>query len=134
MSILLSEVLAMPRRIDVYRISMATPDDILGLAQLIDAGVVDRTNIIALLAKTESNSCVNDWTRGFTTLALKVFLAECLGMSRQDVGRRVAMIMSGGTEGVISPHMNVWSTSRAGRNIRGPTAVDPLPVIAHANP
>lgn len=106
----------MPRRIEVYRIPMGAPDDLSGLAQLIDAGTIDPTNIVAVLAKTEGNGCVNDWTRGFTSLALKVFLAERLGESREAVGSRVAMIMSGGTEGVITPHMTVFST----REVAGP--------------
>ncbi|WP_040435831.1 ring-opening amidohydrolase [Melaminivora alkalimesophila] len=95
-------------KVDVYRLPMGSPDDLSALVALLDNGSIDPQNIIAVLAKTEGNGCVNDFTRGFTTLALKVLLSERLGLTREEVGKRVALVMSGGTEGVMTPHMNVF--------------------------
>src|SRR5229473_2278779 len=36
-------------------------------------------------------------------------LAERLGISKVEVERRVALVMSGGTEGVMSPHATVFA-------------------------
>lgn len=95
-------------KVEVYRLPMSSPDDLSALTALLDNGSLDANDIIAVLAKTEGNGCVNDFTRGFTTLALKVLLSERLGISREEVGKRVALVMSGGTEGVMTPHMNLF--------------------------
>jgi len=87
---------------------MGSPDDLSALVELLDNGTIDPSEIIAVLAKNEGNGCVNDFTRGFTTFALKVLLSERLGVTREEVGKRVALVMSGGTEGVMTPHMNVF--------------------------
>jgi len=95
-------------KVEVHRLPMGAPDDLSALVALLDDGTIDAGDIIAILCKNEGNGCVNDFTRGFTTLAVKVLLSERLGISREEVARRVALVMSGGTEGVITPHMNVF--------------------------
>jgi cyanuric acid amidohydrolase len=97
----------------VHRVPMRHPGDTAGIARLIDAGEVKAGQIRAVLGKTEGNGCVNDHTRGYAVLALQVMLAERLGVSRDDVADRVAMVMSGGTEGALSPHFTVLSTRAA---------------------
>lgn len=77
------------------------------LARLVDAGEIDPEHIVAVIGKTEGNGRVNDFTRGFATFAFQVFLAERLGVSRAAVEGRVALVMSGGCEGVMSPHATV---------------------------
>lgn len=96
-------------RIDVYRVSTAAPDDVSGVARLIDGGTLDPTTIICVLGKTEGNGCVNDWSRGFATVSYTRLIAERLGITPADVARRVLFIMSGGTEGVLSPHVTVFA-------------------------
>lgn len=95
-------------KVEVYRLPMGSPDDLSALEALLDNGTIDARDIIAVLCKNEGNGCVNDFTRGFTTLAVKVLLSERLGISRDEVANRVALVMSGGTEGVMTPHMNVF--------------------------
>lgn len=97
------------RKVKVFRFPMAAPDDVSGLKQLIQEGAVKPEEIICILGKTEGNGCVNDFTRGFSTLAFKLFLSEAMGISRDGVASRVAFIMSGGTEGVMSPHATVFA-------------------------
>lgn len=97
----------------VYRISTAGPDDVQGLKALFDRGELAPDEVVAILGKTEGNGCVNDFTRGYSTYAYKVLLSEAMGVARDEVARRVAFVMSGGTEGVISPHITVFANRNA---------------------
>lgn len=97
------------KKVEVFRIPTASPDDVSGLKKLIDEGRLDPRDIIAVLGKTEGNGCVNDFTRGFATQTLSYFMAEQLNLSVKEVQERIAFVMSGGTEGVMSPHLTVFS-------------------------
>jgi cyanuric acid amidohydrolase len=88
----------MARRAKVLRLATAGPADTAPLAAAIERGEIDPDTIVAIVGKTEGNGCVNDFTRGYATLALKLLLGE----------RRVAIVMSGGTEGGLSPHLLVF--------------------------
>jgi len=99
------------QKVEVYRIETASPDDVNGLAKLIDAGTIKPEEIVAILGKTEGNGCVNDFTRGFATFALAVYLAGKLQVTPQDLMHKIAFIMSGGTEGVMTPHLTVFVKS-----------------------
>ena len=96
----------MPRT-RVLHLATAGPQDTAPLAAAIDAGTVRAADIVAIIGKTEGNGCVNDFTRGYASLALKLLLAERLALSPSEVERRVAIVMSGGTEGGLSPHLLV---------------------------
>ena len=96
----------------VFRVPMSNPSDVSGVAKLIDEGVIRAEEVVCVLGKTEGNGCVNDFTRGYTTLAFKVYFAEKLGVSRQEVGERIAFIMSGGTEGVMTPHCTIFTVQK----------------------
>lgn len=93
----------------VYRIPTAGPDDVHGLQALFDRGELAPDEIVAILGKTEGNGCVNDFTRGYSTHALKVMLAQAMNLTRDAVAQRIAFVMSGGTEGIISPHLTVFA-------------------------
>jgi cyanuric acid amidohydrolase len=97
------------RRAAVFRVPMAAPDDMSGLMALLDTGALSAQDIVAILAKTEGNGCVNDYARGFAATMFAYLLAERLGISKIEVERRVALVMSGGTEGVMSPHATVFA-------------------------
>jgi cyanuric acid amidohydrolase len=97
----------------VHRVPANGPGDASGLLALIDSGAVAAEDIVAVLGKTEGNGCVNDFTRSYATLALSLALSERLGMSHADVTSRVSFVMSGGTEGGLSPHFIVFGR-RAG--------------------
>lgn len=99
-------------KVEVYRIPTASPDDLTGLRQLIDSGKLDPRDIIAVLGKTEGNGCVNDFTRGFATQTLSYFMAEQLKLTVKEVQERIAFVMSGGTEGVMSPHLTVFARKK----------------------
>src|SRR3981189_1589258 len=101
------------RRARVLRLSTAGPQDTAPLAAAIKAGEVDPAAIVAIVGKTEGNGCVNDFTRGYATLALKWLLAERRSCAPSESDRRVAIVMSGGTEGGLSPHLLVFSREPA---------------------
>ena len=86
----------MPRA-RIHVIPTSAPDDTSGLRQLIVNGLLDPQRIVAILGKTEGNGCVNDFTRAFAVSTLK----QCLGSASDDV----TMVMSGGTEGGLAPHL-----------------------------
>ncbi|HET7886531.1 MAG TPA: ring-opening amidohydrolase [Bradyrhizobium sp.] len=95
--------------VDVIRIPTSGPGDTSGLIRLIEAGKIDPNSILAILGKTEGNGGVNDFTREYSTVALTGALAPHLGISVEEVEHRIAFVMSGGTEGVLSPHITVFT-------------------------
>jgi cyanuric acid amidohydrolase len=100
-------------RIGVHKVLMNSPSDVSGLERLIDERAIDPREIVALIGKTEGNGGANDFTRGFATLAFSLALARRLGVSADEVAKRVAFVWSGGTEGVLSPHATVFTRSAA---------------------
>jgi cyanuric acid amidohydrolase len=98
----------MARRTRVLRLATSGPSDTAPLAAAIDKGEVDPSTIVAIVGKTEGNGCVNDFTRGYATLALKLLLSERLKCPLSEIEKRVAVVMSGGTEGGLSPHLLVF--------------------------
>ena len=108
------------KKSNVFRIPMSSPSDVSGLKNLLDKGTFAPDEIVAILGKTEGNGCVNDFTRGYSTFAFQVMLAEMLAISRDEVAKRVAFVMSGGTEGVLSPHANIFvrSNSESGESAK----------------
>ncbi|MDP9354843.1 MAG: ring-opening amidohydrolase [Chloroflexota bacterium] len=100
----------------VFSVEMDGPSDVSGVARLIDQGALRPEDVVCVLGKTEGNGLVNDFSRGYATLAFKGFFSERLGIPRDEVGERIAFIMSGGTEGVMTPHCTVFA--------RRDTAVD----------
>jgi len=88
----------------VLRVPMRDPGDLSGIEALFEDAVIKPEEVVAIFGKTEGNGCVNDFTRSFSVEMLKVMFADRLGCSREDVAHRIAMVMSGGTEGGLSPH------------------------------
>lgn len=93
-------------KVDVLKISQSSPDDLTGLISLVQQQQLDPKNIVAILGKTEGNGCVNDFTRGFAVATLKGYLRPLIGEERVN---QIVYVMSGGTEGVLSPHMTVFT-------------------------
>src|SRR5687768_4765525 len=52
-----------PEPIEVRKIPLKHVSDASGLAELIDAGVIEADRVIAVIGKTEGNGGVNDYTR-----------------------------------------------------------------------
>ncbi len=88
---------------------MRHPGDVSAILRLIDEGQVAAHEIVAILGKTAGNGCVNDFSRGYSTMAVSIALAERLGIAPDAVPRRIAIVMSGGAEGGLSPHFLVFA-------------------------
>lgn len=97
-----------PRQLEVFRLSMAHPGDLSALAGLLDSGRVKAQDVVAVIGKTEGNGGVNDFTRGYFTQSLMQLLGERLGRAPADIQRELPCVLSGGTEGVLSPHYSVF--------------------------
>src|SRR3984893_12406802 len=95
--------------VDVIRIPTRGPGDVAGMIGLIEAGKIKPASILAILGKTEGNGGVNDFTREYAVAALSVALAPYVDLPAHDVEQRIAFVMSGGTEGVLSPHLTVFT-------------------------
>src|SRR5471032_3081214 len=108
------------RRARVLRLATAGPQDTAPLGMAIDKGEIDPASIVAIIGKTEGNGCVNDFTRGYATLALKLLLAERLKCPPSEIEKRVAVVMSGGTEGGLSPHLLIFCREETGETASGP--------------
>ncbi len=95
--------------VGVFKIATRGPGDVSGLMAMIGSGAIDAASILAILGKTEGNGGVNDFTREYAVAALCTALAPQLGLSAHEVEQRIAFVMSGGTEGVLSPHITVFT-------------------------
>jgi cyanuric acid amidohydrolase len=95
--------------VEVFRIATSGPGDVSGLMRLIEAGTIAPASIVAVLGKTEGNGGVNDFTREYAVATLCQALSASLKMLPRAVEEKIAFVMSGGTEGVLSPHLTVFT-------------------------
>jgi cyanuric acid amidohydrolase len=98
--------------VDVVRIATSGPGDVSGLLGFIKSGKIDPTSILAILGKTEGNGGVNDFTREYAVSSLCNALAPYVDLPANRVEERIAFVMSGGTEGVLSPHITVFTRDK----------------------
>ena len=98
----------------LHCVPMRDPGDVSAILRLIDEGLIAAGEIVAVLGKTEGNGCVNDFTRGYATMAVSVALAKRLGITAYEIPSRIAIVMSGGTEGGLSPHFLVFAVREHG--------------------
>jgi barbiturase len=107
----------MPEPIEVRKIPILTVSDASGLVTLIDDGVIEADRVVAVVGKTEGNGGVNDYTRIIADRAFREVLAE-KGTRGADEVKRIPIVWSGGTDGVISPHATVFATVPADRAVQ----------------
>jgi cyanuric acid amidohydrolase len=94
-------------RVSIHRLPMSNPADTSGVRALIASGELDPSKIVATIGKTEGNGGANDFTRALATISLAGAIADATGETADAVAERVALVWSGGCEGVISPHVTV---------------------------
>jgi ring-opening amidohydrolase-like protein len=104
----------MPDPIEVRKIALKSVSDASGLAELIDAGVMEADRVMAVVGKTEGNGGVNDFTRIIADRAFREVLIDKGTRSPEEVAQ-VPFVWSGGTDGVLSPHATVFATVPADR-------------------
>lgn len=99
----------MPEPIEVRKVPLQHVSDATGLAELIDAGVLEADRVIAVIGKTEGNGGVNDYTRIIADRAFREVLIS-RGTRGEDEVNAVPIVWSGGTDGVLSPHATIFAT------------------------
>jgi cyanuric acid amidohydrolase len=119
----------MTQQVDLYRIPMRGPGDMSGLENLLRENAFSAAEIVAILGKTEGNGGVNDFTREYAASSFCRVLAPRLGCTPEEVEHRVALVMSGGTEGVLSPHASVFVR----RNVLQKTGAGPRLAVGIAH-
>lgn len=88
-------------------VPMLAPNDTAALRELFASGAVDPHAVVALVAKSEGSGLPNDYGRVFADLSLRTALAEARGCPVEDIADDVTIAVSGGTPGVLSPHVTV---------------------------
>ncbi len=101
-----------PLPIEVHKVAIESVSDATGLAELIDKGLVEADNVIAVIGKTEGNGGVNDYTRIIADRSFREVL-EAKGTRPMADIRQIPIVWSGGTDGVISPHATIFATTTA---------------------
>ncbi|WP_372620023.1 ring-opening amidohydrolase [Falsiroseomonas sp.] len=100
-------------RLAIHRLAMAHPGDLSELETLLRDGTVRAGEIRAVIGKTEGNGGLNDFTRGYFTQSLMLLLASQTGESPAALAARIPCVLSGGTEGALSPHYMVFAVEDA---------------------
>ena len=95
----------------LLKVPMENPGDVSGIEERIIQGDVAPENIVAIIGKTEGNGLVNDFSRGQASMACALLLSRHLDVPIEEVVGKVSLIMSGGTEGVLSPHFTIFAKS-----------------------
>ena len=119
------------RRADIHVFEMAAPNDVSGLVAALDDGRVRVDEIVCVMAKTEGNGLDNDYTRAYATDTLVHLLCNRTGLGVEALFDRISFILSGGVEGIVSPHMLVFTVgehdgaarSYAGKGAGGSLAI-----------
>jgi cyanuric acid amidohydrolase len=96
-------------RVDATKISTNGPADTFLLEQFLDDGRIRAEDVVCIIGKTEGNGGRNDFTRDLAMRAFEEVFSARLGIPRQAVGDRIIFSLSGGTEGVVSPHIVVFT-------------------------
>src|SRR4029079_12806583 len=96
----------------VHKFPMAGPDDVSGLEELFDRGAIEPADVVCIIAKTEGNGRVNDFSRPLAHRAFRDVLSARTQLPSVEVDARVAFIMSGGFEAILSPHATVVARKR----------------------
>jgi len=120
------------QRVDVHVVPMETPSDVTALAALL-TNEVNPADVIAIIGKSEGTGLGKDHGRETADLAVRSVFAEALGLSPEEISDRLCIVLSGGTPGVISPHIAVVSRQWTARESAEPVEAKRLAVgTAHS--
>lgn len=93
--------------VDVHVCPMDQPSDVSALQRLFDTGRLDAKDIVAIVGKTEGTGLGDDVERATVDSSLRTLISRQLGINCAEVSDRLCLILSGGTPGVITPHIAV---------------------------
>ncbi len=98
-------------KVHAFKFATSGPADVSQLEQCIREGKIDPVEVICIIGKTEGNGGRNDFTRDLSMCAFEELFSRHLGISRDAVTERIIFSLSGGCEGVVSPHILVFCRS-----------------------
>jgi cyanuric acid amidohydrolase len=98
--------------VDVAKFELSSPQDVGGLEDALHKGRFSADQVVAIIGKTEGNGGVNDFSR---TLADQTYRRLLLQAGTRTAGEIAAipMVWSGGCDGVITPHVNIFARYNA---------------------
>ena len=91
----------------MHVVPMLDPSDTSALSALLESGLADPSKVVALIAKAEGSGLHNDHGRTFADQSLRRALASARGCRMDEIADAVTIAVSGGSPGVISPHVTV---------------------------
>jgi cyanuric acid amidohydrolase len=112
---------------EVCKVPIESVTDASGLAELIDKGVFEADDVVAVIGKTEGNGGVNDYTRLLADRAFREVLVE-KGTRSWDEVKQVPLVWSGGTDGILSPHATIFAKVPADK---APKTDEPRVVVGY---
>src|SRR2546423_7414628 len=92
----------------VCKVPMEHVQDTAGIEAAMQQWNFGADDIVAVVAKTEGNGGVNDISRILVDRVLRDFLVQKGSRNRQQA-LQVPIALSGGCDGVISPHFNIFA-------------------------
>tara|TARA_R110000787_G_scaffold9229_14_gene32539 strand:+ start:1610 stop:2692 length:1083 start_codon:yes stop_codon:yes gene_type:complete len=108
---------------------MSSPDDISGLKDLLGTQSISCDAIKCILMKTEGNGLDNDFSRQLATRSVLDMIASNTDWSLERIQKNITLLASGGCEGIVSPHMIIY-TKQADARPSSYDAVDRPPTLA----
>src|SRR5262245_17461902 len=108
----------MGRIYTAYKVAMSAPDDVSAVEALLDDGAFKAEEVVCVIGKTEGNGRVNDFSRPLAHRCMRDLLCMRTGRSAEEIDRCVAFVMSGGCEGIISPHATIFVSQETSSNER----------------
>jgi cyanuric acid amidohydrolase len=103
----------MPRASEIFRCPARGADDLSGLVALCRSGLA-LESVRAIWCKTDGTGLSNDYSRAYADAAIRSFLAETLGCTPAEAAKRVQIVVSGGSEGIVAPHLLVLAEIESG--------------------
>jgi cyanuric acid amidohydrolase len=94
--------------VDVAKFELSSPQDVSGLEAALALGRFSADQIVALIGKTEGNGGVNDFSRTLADQTYRRFLTKH-GTRNEAKVAAMPMVWSGGCDGVITPHVNIFA-------------------------
>ena len=76
-------------QIKAYKLLTSSPSDTTGIERLFSEHLIEPSEVICIIGKTEGNGGRNDFTRDLSMRAFEELFAERLGIGRKEVGERI---------------------------------------------
>ena len=93
---------------DLYVLPMEDPHDLSAFDRLLHSGDVRAHDVVAIVGKTEGTGLGADAERAAADRSLREILSKHLTIPVGEVEDHVSIILSGGSPGVITPHIAVF--------------------------